>query len=475
MMPTSQALILTENKRLDQFLTETLEACGIEGTSAFSIAAAWHQIDVAAPDLVLTDLSLKQADPLEFVAGLLGLEPAPQVVVLARKETMARARQALELGAATYLRAPVEQWEVERTLGELFHGAHRSDQGSKKSLDLKVYGSSPAVQAALKIVEQVARRDDHLLLVGEPGSGKRRFGRLIHNESKRAAGRFLSLNCAGLSESLVERELFGYKSQNADGMRERHQGYFELCNRGTLLLDEVGELPRRLQEKVLKCMSRKSFQSPGAPSRAADVRVIGTSSQNLEEKVASGRLLRELYECLQSICITVPSLRDRRSDIPVLVDQYVRAVAESTGKNLRGVAPSVLEHLMRYDWPGNVRELKDIVTHAASSARGPMLGEEDLPSLPEPLGTSSHPLIPGATIQEIEKDAILRTLEAAGGSTSRAARILDMSVRKIQYKLKEYRMDAASASRVERVASVASPPRQRMIPKKAAIVSSRGS
>ena len=205
-------------------------------------------------------------------------------------------------------------------------------------------------------------------------------------------------------------------------------------------------------------MTRKTLQLAGMGPRTFDVRIIATSSQDLEEKVRAGRFHREFLDRLQSIKIPVPALRKHRSDIPILVDRFVRHGARIEGKVLNGISPSALARLMQYDWPGNVRELKDMVRHAVAGAEGSVLGNNDLPSLPEPIGSGPNVMVLGSTIQEVEKEAILRTLEAAGGSTSRAAKILEMSVRKIQYKLKEYRHEAASAVRLETVRSVSPAP-----------------
>ncbi len=451
---TTQVLILADDKRLEEVLTEILADCGINNISTSILEDADLRIEDEPPDLILADLDSNGADTPEWLSDLRKSGFTGPIVVLAGKRSMFRAHAALDKGATGYVRKPFEGWEVELAVKELGARSQRSREKAAEDTTAQIYGSSPEIQAVLKILSQVAHREEHLTLFGEAGSGKRLIGRMIHNSSGRKQARFVSLGCSGLSESVIDRELFGYRDQHAGTKGERHSGCLELCRGGTLLLDEVGNLPRRTQEKLLKCMTRRSFQVAGLGVRNFDVRIIATSSQDLEERVREGRFHREFFDRLQSIQIPVPALRQHRSDIPILVDQYVRSGARIERKALNGISPSALARLMQYDWPGNVRELKDMIRHAVAGAEGSVLGNQDLPSLPEPIGSNPDVLVLGTTIQEVEKEAILRTLEAAGGSTSRAGKILEMSVRKIQYKLKEYRQEAATAVRLETVRSV---------------------
>ncbi len=465
-MPTAtiQVLILASDKRLEEVLTGTLAGCGVKSVSASILEGAALRIQDECPELILADLDSTGADALDLIADLRQSDFAGTIIVLAGKSSMFRACEALEKGATGYLRKPVEAWELALAVKESAARFDRSREKTAEDATAQIYGSSPEIQTVLKIVDQVASRDDHLTLFGEAGSGKRLIGRLIHSYSERKQARFMSLGCSGLSESVIDRELFGYRDPQGETAGKRHAGCLELCEGGTVLLDEVGNLPRRTQEKLLRCMTRRSLHVGGPVVRTFNVRIIATSSQNLEERVRAGRFHREFFDRLQSIQIPVPALRQHRSDIPILIDQYIRSAARIEGKVLNGVSPGALARLMQYDWPGNVRELKDMIRHAVSGAEGPVLGDQDLPSLPEPVGSGPDVMVMGSTIQEVEKEAILGTLEAAGGSTSRAAKILEMSVRKIQYKLKEYRQEAATAVRLETVRSV--PPAQAPLSKK---------
>ena len=460
--PTSQALILTEAKETERSLSATLASCGFEAFTAAKIEIARTFLETGRAELILVDLDVTIKDPLEFIAGARRSNRSVPVLVLFSEESIQRGIEAVNAGFPWYLKKPVRLPEMRLALAQIqrFAGAFdqvQSEQLAGETDDGAVYGSRPEIQSILKVVAQVAPRGEHLTIIGEPGSGKRLIGRLIHRSSRRSSAAYMHCSCAGLSESVVEGELFGRADGHAGGDGSRQVGCLEVCDHGTLLIDEIGALPRRTQEKLLKCMTRRSFHLPGRGTRSADVRIIATSSLELEERVQEGRFHRELFDRLQGIRIHVPPLRQRQSDIPILVDHFVREAARRASQPLNGVDPSALARLMQYDWPGNVRELRDIVGHAVSRAAGPLLRADDLPSLPEPVGSGSNTFAAGATIQEIEKEAILRTLEGAGGSTSRAAKILDMSVRKIQYKLKEYRREAATAIRLETVRSI--PPR----------------
>jgi DNA-binding NtrC family response regulator len=320
-------------------------------------------------------------------------------------------------------------------------------------------GSSPGVQTALKVAEQVASSGGHVLLMGEPGVGKRLMARLIHDRSPRALRPFGQFSCEGFRERVVDGELFGREAGSGSDARD---GLLKLCHRGTLVIDEISKLPAKSQEHLIKCMILNSVRPIGSRSSSApsDVRIIATTSTDLNEAVRSSDFVRELFDRISGAQAVLAPLRERRSDIPMLADHFVRRAGSRLGKKFKGITSDGLDRLMRHPWPGNVRELEEMVNQSTSRASGPWLAAEDLPALPDALGPSG--IAPGATIQEIEKEAITRTLDLVGGSTSRAAQILNMSVRKIQYKLKEYRREAASALRSETVRSL--PPQPQPVP-----------
>jgi DNA-binding NtrC family response regulator len=284
---------------------------------------------------------------------------------------------------------------------------------------LNILGSSPQAQFLQKLVQQAAVTEAPVVICGERGTGREFIASLLHDRSTRS-GRFEKMNCSGFSQPLIETEL-ARRIRSADG--------------GTLFLDDVNEIPPVMQSELLRYMDDRSFKSV-----SASVRLVVSCGRNLEEFVEEGKFNPALFERLRGIRIALPSLRDRKVDIPILSDHFMKEYAKELGKPARSVHPSAMRKLIAYEWPGNTRELKDAVERAVGLSSGETLDLRDFSFLS--LADAEEALqfmVPGATIQEIEKEVILRTLAHVGGSTSMAAKILNMSVRKIQYKLKEYK------------------------------------
>ncbi len=473
---TRQALILTDDNHVERSLIPTLDRSGFRAGATEDIESALRRVRAKHPDLILLDCDMPEVECLDVVSRLSKTGGRSRILLLVSESSMSRVAAALELGARAYLKKPVGYDEMRLIL-------EQADQQEKLAEEVRelravcgpanhfprVHGSSPEMQSVLKLVGQVASTAANVMVVGEPGTGKRLIGEVIHGNSSRKDHRFLHLGCAGLSENLIEAELFGHEDGAFGGAGPRQAGRLELCDGGTLLIDEIGETTRKTQEKLLQFLNDRSYQplgrrgSPGT----ADVRIIAASSRNLEQDVREGSFNRELFHRLDGVRITVSPLRERKADVPLLVDRFIREYARTSDKPVRTLTPDALARLMEHDWPGNVRELETTIEHAISSASGSVLGIDDLPAFPEQIeGNRSGPRIPGSTIQEIEREAILRTLEQVGGSTTRAAKALNMSVRKIQYKLKEYRFVAASTLLVE---TIPSPPVEMPVPSKSAV------
>ena len=473
---TSQALILTDDNKLAQSLTETLGSCKFGASATAEAESALKRLRSRKTALVLVDLDLSSSDPIAFLAKAQQAAPSAILMPLASHESIMRATEAGELGLHQFLKKPVHVEEIRIALDQTKILARIRDElaGLQAAMaglhgSAELYGSSPEIQSVLKVVGQAAATSANVMILGEPGTGKRLIGEVLHRDSSRKSGRFLHLSCAGLSEALIESELFGHEEGAYAGAGARQLGRLELCDGGTLFIDEIGELPRKVQDKLLRFLTTQTFQVLGrrASLSNADVRIVAASSQNVEQFVRDGRFNRELFHRLNGIQIKVPTLQQRKSDIPALVDQFMRDLARSRTEPVRTITPDALARLMQYDWPGNVRELESTIAQAVPRAAEGSIGVADLPPFPEPTETEqAPPLIPRATIQEIEREAIIRTLEFVGGSTTRAARTLNMSVRKIQYKLKEYRLTAASTVRSETHRAV---PSEKPLPKKRAV------
>ena len=279
---------------------------------------------------------------------------------------------------------------------------------------------SAAMREVIAQVERVAASKAAVLIEGETGTGKELVAHLLHRASPRAHRPFLRINCAALSESLVESELFGHEKGAFTGAEETRAGRFELAHGGTLLLDEVSETAVKLQAKLLRVLEEEEFERVGSGrTLKVDVRVIATTNRNLEEEIVHGSFRRDLYYRLSVVTLRVPPLRDRRNDIPTLASHFFARYRQETQASLQGLAPQTVQVLTAYDWPGNVRQLRNVIQHACLLANGPLIQPADLPPLPE-----SSPLFPefqSGTLDDIERQVILTTLREVRGNKTAAA------------------------------------------------------
>jgi DNA-binding NtrC family response regulator len=356
--------------------------------------------------------------------------------------------KAMREGAADYITKPVNVEELSLILGrELERKRLRAEAGqlrarlSARHRIANIVGSSPAMQEVFNTVLQVAPSRASVLITGESGTGKELIAAAIHEHSPRAAGPFVKLHCAALAETLLESELFGHEKGSFTGAAGRRDGRFQQADRGTLFLDEIGEISPAIQVKILRFLQEHEFERVGGNQTIkVDVRVVAATNRNLVERVKQGLFREDLYYRLNVVSIEMPPLRARPSDVPPLASHFLKKYAAENGKEISGFSDAALERLVRYNWPGNVRELENAIERAVVVCRGSKVGPEDLAPSILPAGNQppGMPPIPGASLPELERFAILKTLEHTGGSTSRAAEILKISARKIQYKLHEY-------------------------------------
>jgi two-component system NtrC family response regulator len=336
------------------------------------------------------------------------------------------------------LRVAVERAGERRALRAEIDGLRERIRGR-----LELIASSPELVSVLDLVRRVAPTKATVLLHGESGAGKHHVAQVVHELSPRRERPFVAVNCAALSETLVDALLFGHEPGAFEEADRRRAGRVEEAHGGTLYLHEVGRLPPAVQVKLLRVLQEGVFERLGGRELLpADVRVVAGTSRDLAEEVRHGRFRDDLYYRLNVVSATLPPLRDRKADIPALVAHLLAERARATGTTPLTASPGVLSAFFAYPWPGNLRELEAAVAAAASRASGAELRVEDLTPVllaGQSEERSGSGLIPGATLFEIEREAILRTLEQAGGSTARAAEVLGVSARKIQYRLKEYR------------------------------------
>jgi DNA-binding NtrC family response regulator len=417
-------------------------------------------VEKTAPDVVLTDLRMPGMDGLELLAKIKEIRPDSMVILMTAYGTVKTAVKAMKLGAEDYLGKPIDVDELEIVLQKTLEKKRLIEESRvlRERLDHKyrfdnLVGESPGMLAAFKTIKQVAPSGSSVLLLGESGTGKELFAQALHQNSARRAKPFVRVACASLPETLLESELFGHEKGSFTGALYTRAGRFEAADGGTLFLDEIGDISPTVQVKLLRFLEEKEFERVGGNrTYKVDVRIVAATHRDLKRKIEDGSFREDLYYRLNVIEIHIPPLREREGDIPLLADHFMRKYAQANGKEIQGLSDEVLAMLLRHRWPGNVRELENAMERAVVLSDEPVLTPAYFPTLrhsaDEPASSakpSNGIAIPGSTLAELEREAILRTLEAVGGSTSRAAALLQISARKIQYKLKEYHQSGALA------------------------------
>ena len=404
-------------------------------------------------DVVLTDLRMRGMDGLEVLAKVKEMRPETLVIVMTAYGTVKTAVQAMKLGAEDYLAKPIDVEELEVVLQRALEKKElrAETRNLRERLDHKynldnLVGESPDMLAAFKTVRQVAPSNSSVLLLGESGTGKELFAQALHQNSPRRNKPFVKVACAALPETLLESELFGHEKGSFTGALFTRAGRFEMAHGGTLFLDEIGDISPTVQVKLLRFLEEREFERVGGnKTYKVDVRIVAATHRDLPKRIEEGAFREDLYYRLNVIQMHIPALRDRGNDIALLAHHFLRKYADANGKDVRGISDVALGMLLRHPWPGNVRELENAIERAVVLADTPTLSDAHFPTLrrvdaavPASAGASARVRIPGSTLDDLEREAILRTLEAVSGSTSRAAAMLGISPRKIQYKLKEY-------------------------------------
>jgi DNA-binding NtrC family response regulator len=456
---SGRILVVDDEVNARTALAELLRDEGYDVETAADAFKALGKYEEFGPHVVLTDLKMPGMDGIELVKKIRSFDEPAAVVVMTAFGAIQSALDAMRAGAYEYLTKPLNFDELLVVVQKVL--AHQALERETRTLRVRVrdkalpsniIGASPPMQKVFEIVDQVAPSKATVLITGESGTGKELVANAIHQRSTRASGPFIKLHCAALAESLLESELFGHERGSFTGAVGRRDGRFQLADGGTLFLDEIGEISPAIQVKLLRFLQEREFERVGGSQTIhVDVRVIAATNRDLAEDVKAGRFREDLYYRLNVVSIEMPALRERKSDIPALAKFFVDRYATQNGKQLDSIAPAALDLMVAYDWPGNVRELENAIERAVVMASGTTLEPKFLPASVRPSERTADgvPPIPGSTMAELERYAILRTLEATGGSTSKAADMLGISARTIQYRMHEY--NAAPRSTVEAV------------------------
>ena len=431
-------LIVDDDSSHRAMLRTVLRGWGYATDEADDGDTAVEKVKERAYDAVLSDVRMARMDGISAIREILHHNPSIPVLVMTAWQSVETAVAALRLGAYDYLEKPLD-FELREYIRESPSG---------------LLGRSPRMRELIEMVNTVAPTEATVLITGESGTGKERVARAIQEASARRGKAFVTVNCAALNESLLESELFGHEKGAFTGADKRREGRFSQADGGTLFLDEIGELPLLLQAKLLRALQQGEVQRVGSDTPIiVDVRVIAATNRNLREEVSEGRFREDLYYRLNVIGVEVPSLRERREDIPVLATAFLERFALANRKEIKGFTPQAMDALLKYSWPGNVRELENAVERAAILCLGEYISERELPmavsSAPKNNDAPTLAELQGAageepismTLDEMERAAILRTLQDTGDNKSEAARRLGITRATLHNKLRRYDME----------------------------------
>lgn len=443
-------ILIVDDEQVHRFMLRSLFAeWGWGAEEADDGLTAVAAVEQGPFDAILMDVRMAVMDGMEALRRIHAINPAIPVVIMTAFSSVDSAVAAIKQGAYDYLTKPLDFDRLRATL-DAATGHRRQEEGAASSEeqtygdDGRIIGNSPAMRALWELIVHVAPTEATVLITGESGTGKELVAEALHHRSLRHDGPLVTVNCAALAENLLESELFGHERGAFTGADRRHEGRFVQAQGGTLFLDEIGETSPAMQAKLLRVLQEHELQRVGGQETLqVDVRILCATNRNLEEEVAAGRFREDLYYRLNVVELTVPPLRDRQGDIPLLSGFFLEHFAEKNNRQVRGITPECMDVLNRYPWPGNVRELEHSIERGVILMRGEYL---DTGVLPMPIqrwaGLNTAPEGGGepSTIREAEKALILKTLEETGGNRSEAARRLQITRKTLANKLKSYQI-----------------------------------
>ena len=447
--PAQVTLLVVDDEQTTRDLCVSVAAqSGIRAITAVSAEEALEILEQSPIDIVLTDLKLPASNGLELLQRIHDLHPHIAVMVLTQYGTIDSAVEATRMGALDYVTKPFRIEELRTRLEHAVRAVELQQENRLLREQLRtrpgfgsLIGMSVKMERVYKLIEKVSQHEYPVLVLGESGTGKELVARSIHFSGPRKDRPFAPVDCSALVPTLVESELFGYVKGAFTGALHAKRGLLEAAHGGTLFLDEIGDMPVDLQAKLLRALQEREVKPVGSTERRQiDVRIIAATNRDLETAIRSGAFRQDLYFRLNVVQIKLPSLRDRKGDIPLLVTSFLEKFSRSGP--VQTISDDAMRRLVAYDWPGNVRELENAIERAVALGSGPLLSVADLPSnLQYPSGDRAPQKDELLPLEELERRAVLRTLRETGGDKLAAARMLGIGKTTLYRKLKQYRVE----------------------------------
>jgi DNA-binding NtrC family response regulator len=449
----SSILIVDDEQDHAQVMCEALQRLGHRCDVSYNLAEAEGRLGRKNYDLIVTDLMMEgKPEGLDVLRRAVKLAPPPPVILVTAHGDVPTCKAALSEGAYDYIEKPLDldyfRAQVSRAAEKA--ALQKQNQILQEQIEGQagfegIIGTSPAMRQVVQVARQVAMSDIPVLILGESGTGKELVARSIHNNSRRRKARMVNLNCAGLSESILEDELFGHVKGAFTGAQTDRAGRFEHADEGTLFLDEIGDMPSAMQAKLLRVLENGELVRLGSNDPIqVNVRFISATNRNIDEMVAEREFREDLYFRIKGTTILIPPLRERREDIAVLLHYFLTLAADKYAKQIDGLTPEAQQTLMSYHWPGNVRQLKNVIENMVVLSNGPLLDVDALPpdirprASAESIGGMNN--LVGISIEQAEKELIRNTLKMVSGNREQAAKILGIGERTLYRKIKEYEM-----------------------------------
>ena len=454
MKSSLQILVVDDDRTHRNMLLTLLQQWGYQTAGAEDGESAVQACQEQFFDLVLMDVRMPKKTGLEALKEIKLHNPALPVLIMTAFSNVEAAVDAIKNGAYDYLTKPLDFEKLKVVLRNVFEhvGLVQVNDSLTKALAAteirsNIIGQSEAMRQLLEMVYAIAPSDATALIMGESGTGKELVAKAVHANSQRANGPYVAVNCAAITESLLESELFGHEKGSFTGADKRHEGHFLQANTGTIFLDEIGEMPLAMQAKLLRVIQEREVQRVGGTKPIpVDVRIVAATNRDLQEEVTAGKFREDLYYRLNVVTLHIPPLRERGDDISLLAQYFMERFAQKNNKTVKGFTPGAMDCLTRYSWPGNVRELENVIERAVVLLIGEHISERELPTkLQRTVAdetTVDTASMEGLTLEHIERMVILETLKRVGGNKSEAAKVLGINRKTLHMKLVKYDPDA---------------------------------